>query len=120
MIRGIIIQGEKDYRIKLFHTRLQVGFILSPQGSGFVFRSNDCLRKFEEGHTKTLSWHLLVYYTYNMQLLSLLFVAALAVASPGPSLYARAAATDACNVGYCTQNGGYVLLPHLPPTRTLQ
>ncbi|RSM01919.1 hypothetical protein CEP52_008293 [Fusarium oligoseptatum] len=41
-----------------------------------------------------------------MQLLNLLFVAALAVASPGPSLYARAAATDACSVGYCTQNGG--------------
>ncbi|RSL67583.1 hypothetical protein CEP53_002985 [Fusarium sp. AF-6] len=41
-----------------------------------------------------------------MQLLNLLFVAALAVASPGPSLHARAAASDACSVGYCTQNGG--------------
>lgn len=84
-------------------------------GSGFVFRSKVCLRKFEERHTETLSWHLLVYCTYTMQLLSLLFVATLAVASPAQSLYARAAATDACNVGYCTQNGGYVLLPHLLP-----
>ncbi|KAF4984499.1 hypothetical protein FZEAL_347 [Fusarium zealandicum] len=41
-----------------------------------------------------------------MRFLSCLLFAALAVAAPGPSLHARAAATDACTVGYCTQNGG--------------
>ncbi|KAM0418958.1 hypothetical protein ACHAPT_012116 [Fusarium lateritium] len=41
-----------------------------------------------------------------MQLLQFLFFATLAVASPGASLHARAAATDTCTIGYCTQNGG--------------
>ncbi|KAM5349942.1 hypothetical protein ACJ41O_006447 [Fusarium nematophilum] len=41
-----------------------------------------------------------------MRLLSVLSFATLALAAPGPSLHARAAATDTCTLGYCTQNGG--------------
>ncbi|KAF4463421.1 pectate lyase [Fusarium albosuccineum] len=41
-----------------------------------------------------------------MRLLHSILFASLAVAAPGPSLHARAAPTDACNIGYCTQNGG--------------
>jgi hypothetical protein len=29
------------------------------------------------------------------------------VASPTPDLAKRASYSDACNIGYCTQNGGY-------------
>ncbi|KPM45292.1 Pectate lyase plyB [Neonectria ditissima] len=41
-----------------------------------------------------------------MRLPSFFLFATAAVAAPSPALYARAAATDACTVGYCTQNGG--------------
>ncbi|KAF5024519.1 hypothetical protein F66182_3459 [Fusarium sp. NRRL 66182] len=41
-----------------------------------------------------------------MRLLNLVFFSTLAVAAPGPTLHARAAASDPCDVGYCTQNGG--------------
>ncbi|KAH7015791.1 family 1 polysaccharide lyase [Ilyonectria destructans] len=41
-----------------------------------------------------------------MRLPSFFLFATGAIAAPGASLYARAAATDACTVGYCTQNGG--------------
>ncbi|KAF4962228.1 hypothetical protein FSARC_9680 [Fusarium sarcochroum] len=41
-----------------------------------------------------------------MRLISLVLFSSLAVAAPGPTLHARAAASDPCNIGYCTQNGG--------------
>lgn len=41
-----------------------------------------------------------------VQGLAALALAALGMASPTPSLSKRAAVDDACNIGYCTQNGG--------------
>jgi hypothetical protein len=42
--------------------------------------------------------------------LALFALAGTAVASP-VTLEKRASVTDACNIGYCTQNGGYVPWP---------
>jgi hypothetical protein len=36
-----------------------------------------------------------------------LLLAASVVASPMPELAKRASYSDPCNIGYCTQNGGY-------------
>lgn len=45
---------------------------------------------------------------------ALAFLASVISASPTQSLEKRAAVTDVCNIGYCTQNGGYVRDSHYP------
>lgn len=41
-------------------------------------------------------------------ILPLAILASIASATPTQVLEKRAAVTDPCNIGYCTQNGGYV------------
>lgn len=49
-----------------------------------------------------------IFTMKSFQSLLVLGLAAVAAASPTPDLAKRAAYSDPCNIGYCTQNGGCV------------